>query len=213
MNSEQIREENREKVIGAGVTCLYRHGADQIQLEMVAGEAGVSKRSLLRYFDSKESLLLAVFGRINRDCFREIMAFCNERMKETMAADRKLEVLFESLRSLFRTRENRIITIVEVEIYLKDCPKSEFVKSQFLKIYEFYTSKIEEILFEGERECIFRDLGGCEKISADLIWNAYWGLMTQLTLSVKLGKYSLEYARRIIVEFIKRVIGDLCRKE
>ena len=67
----------RAKIIAAAVTCFLRNESDT--LEKVAEEAGVSRRTLHRYFENRQDLL--------ESCKNEMLNSCNQAMIEAYESD------------------------------------------------------------------------------------------------------------------------------
>ena len=63
MRTEKMRLDNIEKVYRATVRLFEKHNVMNTTLQMIANEAGVSTRSIVNYFKTRENLLLAVHQR------------------------------------------------------------------------------------------------------------------------------------------------------
>ena len=59
--NEQVREQRKTQLLEAAQRVFSRQGFHAATVSDVAAEAGVSQGTVYHYFDSKESLLLAVF--------------------------------------------------------------------------------------------------------------------------------------------------------
>jgi AcrR family transcriptional regulator len=53
-------DRTREKILEAGFQLFFRDGYARVGMEMIAAQAGITKRSLYNHFDSKDRLLGAV---------------------------------------------------------------------------------------------------------------------------------------------------------
>ena len=63
MRTEKMRLDNIEKVYRATIRLFEKHNVMNTTLQMIANEAGVSTRSIVNYFKTRENLLLAVHQR------------------------------------------------------------------------------------------------------------------------------------------------------
>jgi AcrR family transcriptional regulator len=70
--------ETKAKIIAAAVTCFLNNESDT--LEQVAEEAGVSRRTLHRYFENRHDLL--------ESCKKEMLSSCNKAMIEAYESDK-----------------------------------------------------------------------------------------------------------------------------
>lgn len=59
MLREKKKRETREAIADVALELFVQHGFDAITVEQIADAAAVSRRTVFRYFDSKESLLFA----------------------------------------------------------------------------------------------------------------------------------------------------------
>lgn len=58
---EEIREQSRDKIIGAALDLFAHNGFHSTSIAQVAAKAGISKGLIYNYFSSKEELLQAIF--------------------------------------------------------------------------------------------------------------------------------------------------------
>lgn len=63
MRTEKMRLDNIEKVYRATIRLFMKNNVMNTTLQMIAAEAGVSTRSIVNYFKTRENLLLAVHKR------------------------------------------------------------------------------------------------------------------------------------------------------
>lgn len=56
------RERTRRRILEAAYRLFYANGFNQLTVDAVAAEAGVTKRTLYNHFDSKDALIAAVMG-------------------------------------------------------------------------------------------------------------------------------------------------------
>jgi AcrR family transcriptional regulator len=59
-------ERSRERILEAGFRLFFREGYARVSMEMIAAQAGMTKRTLYNHFDSKDQLLGAVLESQNR---------------------------------------------------------------------------------------------------------------------------------------------------
>ena len=58
---EEIREKSREKILAAALELFANKGYDATSIDSIAKKAGISKGLIYNYFESKKSILLAIF--------------------------------------------------------------------------------------------------------------------------------------------------------
>jgi AcrR family transcriptional regulator len=59
---EEIREKSREKILSAALDLFANKGYDATSIDSIAKKAGISKGLIYNYFESKKSILLAIFN-------------------------------------------------------------------------------------------------------------------------------------------------------
>lgn len=59
MTREEVREQNKKLVIAKALACFIENGLDSTKIKDVAGAAGLTERTVYRYFETKADLLLA----------------------------------------------------------------------------------------------------------------------------------------------------------
>ena len=75
MRTEKMRIDNIEKVFKAAMTLFSKQNVTNTTLQMIADEAGVSTRSIVNYFNTRENLLLATHQRYIEYAFVELNKF------------------------------------------------------------------------------------------------------------------------------------------
>jgi AcrR family transcriptional regulator len=74
---EEIREKSREKILTASLQLFAQNGYDSTTIDSIAKKAKISKGLIYNYYDSKKSILLAIY----EDAMRQGMAMF-ERHKD-----------------------------------------------------------------------------------------------------------------------------------
>ena len=76
MRTEKMKLDNIEKVFRATIRLFAKQNVMNTTLQMIADEAGVSTRSIVNYFKTRENLLLAVHQRYVDSALEELGKFC-----------------------------------------------------------------------------------------------------------------------------------------
>src|SRR5580700_2068525 len=59
---KEIRERSREKILAASLDLFANKGYDATSIDSIAKKAGISKGLIYNYYESKKSILLAIFN-------------------------------------------------------------------------------------------------------------------------------------------------------
>ena len=93
MRTEKMRLDNIEKVYRATVRLFEKHNVMNTTLQMIANEAGVSTRSIVNYFKTRENLLLAVHQRYVDSALTELDKHCaTEKYKSLNGREQVLDI-------------------------------------------------------------------------------------------------------------------------
>jgi AcrR family transcriptional regulator len=85
MGKDQMRrktEATRRKIVEAAYECFWRSGFTRTNVDRIAAQAGVTKRTLYSYYRSKDDLLAAVLGH-----YSELATERLQRISNRMPAD------------------------------------------------------------------------------------------------------------------------------
>lgn len=81
--SDEQRAERREAILATATTMLHRGRVQQLSLNELARQVGLAKSNVLRYFESREAVLLELYGREYGEWLDALAA----RLDEDAAAD------------------------------------------------------------------------------------------------------------------------------
>jgi AcrR family transcriptional regulator len=93
---EELREKSREKILSASLELFANKGYDATSIESIAKKAGISKGLIYNYYDSKKSILLAIFD----DVMNEGEKLVNKQKNVSDAKERMkgmIEQVFDML--------------------------------------------------------------------------------------------------------------------
>ncbi|MBO4736992.1 MAG: TetR/AcrR family transcriptional regulator [Bacilli bacterium] len=93
MRTEKMRLDNIEKVYRATIRLFEKNNVMNTTLQMIANEAGVSTRSIVNYFKTRENLLLAVHQRYVDSALTELDKHCaTEKYKSLNGREQVLDI-------------------------------------------------------------------------------------------------------------------------
>ena len=97
------RDRTRRAVLDAGIDCLNEAGFHALTLTRVTEQAGVTRGCLRYYFDSLESLTLALIEHIGREMWREHVAAIASRPAGTSAIIYAVSLIGDARLDRYRT--------------------------------------------------------------------------------------------------------------
>lgn len=209
--NEEIREENIQKTIDAGIQCFISDGIDKTQLQYVAVKAGLSKRSCLRYFGNKERFVIAVLKSINVKSYQTGRAYYQKITEQYASALERLRALMEVTGEYFLAHPEVFMLLSEGQSYLQRTASHSEIARQYTLLYDYWPSVVLSLMKQGASEgsitCFPQDY--IQKNEAGALWYAYIGLLVQLAYASSLGNYSKEDCAETIHRFIEQSIQSL----
>lgn len=148
MYSENKKGQNKEKIIDSAQKFIISRGLNCTSLEDIAGEAGVTKRTVINIFGSKTNLVYLVMIRLYDEFY--------EFMDEYISADRfikqsGLEQIMDILvirAKYYRDEPYRARLIVEVESLIPQTMEEEKSCQKYLenvdKIAEYFSNPLKK---------------------------------------------------------------------
>ena len=211
MTNEEIKEENVQKTIEAGIRCFVENGIANTQIGAIAERAGLSKRSFMRYFGSKDNFVFAVLKSINIKCYQKGRAAYQEITAQYSAALDRLRALMTVTRDYFSAHPDVFILMSEGQTYVARSPEKEAVLSQYMQLRNYWPSVILSLMKQGAEEgsitCFAEDY--IQTNESNALWYAYLGLMVQLAYANSLGNYPMEDCVETITRFMEQSLQSL----
>ena len=129
MSLEELREQNKRTVIEAALSCFIEQGIEQAKISEIAHRAGLTERSIYRYFATKADLVLAaalLFWDDNQQKIERAHA-------SSLSGNNGIAQIFEILcayAELYFTNREKIIFVQEAEGYLNRNGKSALLDNK-----------------------------------------------------------------------------------
>lgn len=125
----------KDRVVETTAILYCNNGIKSVTMDMVAAEAGISKRTLYEYFSDKDSLVLAVVQYLNSVRDREIEAAikgANNSLEEILLAFRKILSIMQMVNRNYITDLKRYHHKV-ADILKKDkLDKMKYMETEFI---------------------------------------------------------------------------------
>jgi len=144
---EEKKEHKRRAILNAGVRVFAREGFHAARISDIAVEANVGHGTVYLYFDSKETLLLAIYDELMGEAFRDARR----------AAEAGSDVV-DRLRRFVRAQCELVESHRELaELVLLEAPHtSKFLRSEGAERINDQVEFIASLLREGAQSGVFR---------------------------------------------------------
>ncbi|WP_124432619.1 TetR/AcrR family transcriptional regulator [Pseudomonas orientalis] len=101
--NDMTTHETRDIILDVAEKLIYRHGIAATGMDLLVKTAGVSRKSIYRYFANKDELVIAALGR--RD--ERWMHWLRTQVERSDASGERLLALFSALKSWFGSADFR----------------------------------------------------------------------------------------------------------
>ena len=102
------KEENISRVVTHALICFVDKGIDAAKVSDIAKMAGLTERSVFRYFESKSDLVLETALLFWRKVMEQAALVCRDRQAGKLGADRIYAVLLAYAEILFTSRQELV---------------------------------------------------------------------------------------------------------
>ncbi|MEG0768584.1 MAG: helix-turn-helix domain-containing protein [Ruthenibacterium sp.] len=118
MSLEEVREQNKKKVIQSALRLFVKHGIDNAKIAEIAAQAGLTERSVYRYFNTKSDLVLAAALLFWQSNVVQAKKLCEQDGFDAMTGAEQIESVLLAYTKLFYTEREKLIFVDEAEIFL-----------------------------------------------------------------------------------------------
>ena len=202
------KEGNISRVVAHALTFFVDKGIDAAKVSDIAKMAGLTERSVFRYFESKSDLVLETALLFWHKVMEHTSLVSRERREGELGADRIYAVLLSYAEILFTSRKE-LVFVHEAEAYLKRNGKASLVKGKPPAPFKDKVGPLAEAIYMGIEDGSVRADVDIE----DLYYNTYdslLGLMQKMAIDE--GRYTEEDMRRRVTGFC-RMLADAYRSK
>jgi TetR/AcrR family fatty acid metabolism transcriptional regulator len=169
--NEQLREQRKAQLMQAAQRVFAREGFHAATISAVAAEAGVSQGTVYHYFDSKESLLLAVFTQWCQDNLRGEI---EQALQAEPGAAGKLALIAHAATA----RVTSSLQLLEASVeFWSHIPRNTEIRKGFKQMFEVITADLTGVIQQGIETGEFRAIDA--NVTARLLIAVYDGLVLQ----------------------------------
>lgn len=169
--NEQLREQRQAQLLAAAQRVFSRKGFHAATVSDVAAEAGVSQGTVYHYFDSKESLLLAVYTQWAQETLRDEVA---QALRAEPTVARKLALIARAATA----RVNSSLQLCEASVeFWSHIQRNNAIRNGFRRMFEAMAVDVAGVIQEGIDTGEFRAVDAI--VTARLLIAVYDGLVLQ----------------------------------
>ncbi|MGI5977115.1 MAG: TetR/AcrR family transcriptional regulator [Candidatus Limivicinus sp.] len=195
MSQEQLKERNIRAVTELALDCFIESGIDNTKVSCIARRAGLTERSVFRYFKTKADLVLAA----SYLYWNRVIEYINGRLTESSDDLSGLELVRQLLifySNLFLEDPKGIRFTLDAELVLNRAGKGQKIKNRPPEPFETSTGPVAKAIKKGlEDGSISRDVDVRELYYDS--YDAILGIMQRLSIGGTPSAAELDYKTRM----------------
>ena len=118
MTLQEIRDDNRNRVLETALEMFIEKGIEQVKIKDVAKNAGLTERSIFRYFPTKSDLVLETAITFWEKATSGTKEFNFDKAFSGLEGQPLIEAVLKTYAKVFLSKKDALIFIEEAEIYL-----------------------------------------------------------------------------------------------
>lgn len=161
MPTAEDRERNKKSVIFAAYRCYLRAGIEGATQKDIAREAGLTPRSVQRYFKDRDALLLAVTEYFLNRYNQYVQDYIWQNRRKDMNALDEVGLFLEAQKKIYLQNGGVFLLMAELELYFKRYKRRYLFAMPQLKKLDAMRPCLQDILRRGAAEgslCISGDI-------------------------------------------------------
>ena len=209
MSLEDLREQNKQTAVQAALLCFSTNGIDNTKISDIACQAGLTERSLYRYFETKADLVLAAALLFWERIVQESeMVYRHTRLQELEGAE-QIRLIFKAYANQYFIAKKELVFIQEAEAYLYRSAMLELIRNKPPLPFSSGVSPLAKAIQQGMKDGSVI----CGEAAERLYYNAYdslLGLMQKMANTAQ-GSAGLAHEQQRLEEFCDLLADAFCR--
>jgi AcrR family transcriptional regulator len=132
--NEHIKVKPRDRIVATAARLFYKHGINAVGIAQICKEANVSKRTLYKYFDTKEALVVASMSQLGDAWFEACTSADSDDPRERINHVFKMFVPMAEKEDFFGC----ILMNISIELRSTKAPGVMVVREFKAKLYEYF---------------------------------------------------------------------------
>ncbi len=196
-----VKEKNIDKVLHCALNSFIENGIEKTKVSDVAEKAGLTERSVFRYFDTKADLVfesLLLFWKILKNKVKEQY---DERVDKNTLGSQQIREVLKAYTDLCFDNRKQYVFIHEAETYLYRMGKSKLIENRYVLTAEKSISPLAIAIKNGMEDGSIRTDIDIAMLYYDT-FDSLLGLIQKIAVS---GRNDEEY-----IEFSKKRLDCFC---
>ncbi len=209
VNSSTRKTDNKNKVIGHALSCFVEKGIESAKISEIAKRAGLTERSVFRYFDTKADLVLETALLFWQEAMARADTLCRCSQQDGLCGADQIALVLQGYAALYFTSRQELIFVHEAEAYLNRHGKALLVKNRPPVPFKESTGPLSAAIRQGLQDGSVAPELDLEALY-DNTYDALLGLIQKMAISDGWNGAD-EFPQRRLSHFC-RMLADAYRK-
>lgn len=179
----QVRKiTNKNKVILQALRCFIERGIDATTVAEIAEKAGLTERSVYRYFESKSDLVLETALLFWDETVKQANALYDKGAFSGLSGAEQIRMILRSYAALYFSDPEKLIFVHEAEIYLYKHDMSRLNKNKPPAPYQEFRAPLAKAIRHGIEDGSVRDDPDVE-LFYNNAYDALLGLIQKMSIN------------------------------
>ena len=199
------KEKNMENVVKVALESFIEKGIDNSKIADIAKSAGLTERTVFRYFDTKADLVVNALLLFWEKSKRSIALLSSKAGYEEKSGIEQMEIIIRGYADLYFTSINELIFYHEAQTYLYRTGKAKFIEDSYIIPYKPGSVPFAKAIEKGKADGTV-----CTGIESEIIYynsfDSLSGLIQKLALIGGDDPAYKKYAGKRIADFCSTLI-------
>lgn len=200
------RETNKERVTAQALACFVEQGIEAARISEIAQRAGLTERSVYRYFAAKADLVLGTALLFWSQAMEQVDLQARQELRKDMCGAEWIGRILRGYAQLYFTHRQQLVFVHEAEAYLNRCGKALLVANKPPAAFEDRAGPLAAAIYKGMEDGSVRT----DIDMASLYYNTYdalLGLIQKLAIVGRNDPADDEKARVRLEQFCTMMEG------
>ena len=210
MPNEQLKENNIQKTLESGLKCFLMKGIEGTQLNDIVALSGISRRSVLRYFNCKEKFVIAVLTFFGDYQYEYGCQLYYKNLKPRCSGLEALKAYLNAVKTIFLENSSYFALLAEGELFLchSKCQTNSVINN-YVGNFTASSKALQYILEQGIKDGSIKHFTNFSPQESVVFCQSFFGMLIHLALSKGMGVYTLEDCMAIIDKFLEMFFASI----
>lgn len=146
------KEQNKNRVINQALISFIKYGIEGSKISEIAKDAGVTERSVFRYFETKADLVLETSFLFWEKTMYYVDSKCEEEAMVRLSGIEQIEYVLHNYANMYFLKRKELIFVHEAESYLNRCGTALLIANKYPVPYEVSNGPLARAIRNGIKD-------------------------------------------------------------